>query len=147
MAKKYQVTAGVRFFNRLMQMLIRLGLAPRGMYLLTVKGRKTGQPYSTPVTLIEEAGKRWLVSPYGEVSWVRNARAAGYVSLRRGRRAETVEIIEVEPEESGPVLKKYLKREPITRPYFEVQVDSPLEAFMAEAARHPVFRIGARIDP
>lgn len=146
MAKTYQVTPVIRLFNRLMQLLIRLGLAPKGLHLLTVRGRKTGKLYSTPVTLVEEAGERWLVSPYGEVNWVRNARAAGQVTLMRGGRSETVKIVELGPEESAPVLKKYIKHEAITRPYFDVQVDSPLEAFIAEAPRHPVFRLGEPVE-
>ena len=39
--------------------------------------------YSTPVTLVEERGLRWLVAPYGEVAWVRNARVAREFTLRR----------------------------------------------------------------
>jgi hypothetical protein len=38
------------------------------------------------------------------------------------------------------VLKEYLKQVPIVQPYFDATPDSPLEAYVAEAARHPVFR-------
>lgn len=96
---------------------------------------------STPVTLVEERGLRWLVAPYGEVAWVRNARAAGEIILSRGRRAETVTVFELPPEEAAPVLKSYISRVPITRPYFDVTPASDLAAFAAEAPRHPVFRI------
>jgi deazaflavin-dependent oxidoreductase (nitroreductase family) len=137
--KKYQVTNQIRFFNRLMSILIRLGLAPTGMHLLSVRGRKSGRVYSTPVSLVEQDGQRWLVSPYGEVSWVHNARAAGHITLSRGGKLETVRIVEQGPEASAPVLKAYIAKEPITRPYFDAQPDSPLEAFVAEAERHPVF--------
>ena len=51
------------------------------MHLLTVRGRKSGLPRTTPVNLIEYQGRRWLVAPYGEVAWVRNVRAAGEVEL------------------------------------------------------------------
>jgi hypothetical protein len=54
-----------------------------------------------------------IVAPYGEVGWVRNARAAGQVTLRRGRRSEAVSIIEVSPENAAPVLKKYLVQVPV----------------------------------
>ena len=63
---------------------------------------------------------RWLVAPYGDVAWVRSARAAGRVTLTRGRRAETVPIRELEPAEAAPVLQRYVTRVPITRPYFDV---------------------------
>ena len=120
--------------------LARLGLAPH-VYVLTVPGRRTGRPYSTPVRLIEN-GTRWLVAPYGEVGWVRNARAAGTVTLGRRGRSETVAIEEVGPEEAAPVLREYVRKVPVVRPYFEADRNAPVEAFVAEAARHPVFRLG-----
>jgi hypothetical protein len=61
--------------------------------------------------------------------------------LRRGRHAETVAIVEVGPEDSAPVLQRYLSKVPITRPYFDARPDAPLDAFRAEAPQHPVFRI------
>jgi hypothetical protein len=97
--------------------------------------------HTTPVTLIEEGGQRWLVAPYGPVNWVRNARAAGQVTLTRGRRSETVTVVELSPVESAPVLKEYLKQVPVVRPFFNVTPESPLEAFIAEAPKHPVFQI------
>jgi deazaflavin-dependent oxidoreductase (nitroreductase family) len=144
MARTYQVTSVVRFANRIVQMLLRLGIGSKGTYLLTVRGRKTGKLHSNPVTLIEEGGQRWLVAPYGEVNWVHNARSAGQVILTRGRQSETVDVVELGPAESAPVLKRYVNGVPITRPYFDAGPDSPLEAFKAEAARHPVFVIQAK---
>jgi F420H(2)-dependent quinone reductase len=61
-AKKYQMTSIQRFANRTFGMLIRLGVAPKGMHVLTVRGRKSGKRYSTPVTLLEEGTSRWLVT-------------------------------------------------------------------------------------
>jgi protein-L-isoaspartate O-methyltransferase len=90
--KTYHVTSGKRIVNRFMQTLIRIGIAPKGMHALTVAGRTSGKLYSTPVTLVEQGSDRWLVAPYGEVGWVRNARVTGQVALRRGRRMETVSI-------------------------------------------------------
>jgi deazaflavin-dependent oxidoreductase (nitroreductase family) len=120
---------------------LRLGVAPKGMYLLTVRGRRSGRLYSTPVILVERGTQRWLVAPYGEVNWVRNARAAGQVTLRRGRRSATVKVIALGPDESAPVLKEYVQRIRVARPYFDAAPQAPLEAFAAEAARHPVFQL------
>ena len=90
-------------------------------------------------------GQRWLVAPYGERQWVKNARAAGQVVLRRGRRSEVVTIEEeLDPLQSATVLQRYIAQEPITRKFFDVTLKSPLENFIAEAPRHPVFRI---VDP
>ena len=127
--------------NWIVRGFLRLGVSPPHTYLLTVRGRKTGQPYSTPVTLVEKDGKRWLVAPYGEVGWVRNARAANRVTLTRGRRFETVRIHELSAEHAAPVLKTYLRQVPVARPFFDVTPRSNLRDFAAEASRHPVFRI------
>jgi hypothetical protein len=90
---------------------------------------------------VEEAGERWLVAPYGEVSWVRNARAAKQVTLLRRRRFDTVRIVELAAEDAAPVLKKYLAQVPVVRPFFDVTPNSNLPEFVAEASRHPVFRV------
>jgi deazaflavin-dependent oxidoreductase (nitroreductase family) len=132
-----------RLINVLVKGLLRVGVAGRHTYLLGVPGRRSGRTYSTPIILIEN-GQRWLVSPYGEVSWVRNARAAGQVTLSRGRSREEVKISEVGPQESAPVLREYLRRARAVRSVFDASPDSPLEAFVAEAGRHPVFRVEAR---
>jgi deazaflavin-dependent oxidoreductase (nitroreductase family) len=137
MAKTYQTTFVIKAINWFAKLGIRLGLAPASLYLLTVPGRKTGKLYSTPVSLVRRGQERWLVAPYGEVGWVRNARAAGGVSLSRAGRTERVSIVEMPPEQSAPILKAYVKQEPITQPYFDA---APGE-FVKEAARHPVFKI------
>jgi deazaflavin-dependent oxidoreductase (nitroreductase family) len=85
-----------------------MGLGPRHTSLLTAHGRRSGTPRSTPVTLVEKGSNRWLVAPYGEVSWVCNARASGQITLSRGRRLETVAIVELVPAEAAPVLKEYV---------------------------------------
>jgi hypothetical protein len=86
-------------------------------------------------------GSRWIVSPYGERPWVKNVRAAGEVSIRRGFHTESIRLEEVDARTAAPILQKYIRDAPITRPYFDVTVESPLEAFVAEAPRHPVFRV------
>ena len=146
MAKSFRMTGTRRVANRLMAAMVRLGLVPGPTYLLTVVGRKSGQSRTTPVTLVKSDGERWLVAPYGHVDWVHNARAAGRVTLRRGRRTETVDVRELGAEESAPVLRRYLRSVPIVRPYFDAGPKSPLADFVAEAPRHPVFRITESAD-
>jgi hypothetical protein len=97
--------------------------------------------HRTPVTLVEQDAGRWLVAPYGERNWVKNARAAGWVELRRGRRAERLRVGEVPPAERAPILHAYLRQVPFTRGFFDAPPGAPVEAFAAEAHRHPVLRI------
>jgi hypothetical protein len=88
-----------------------------------------------------ESGRRWLVAAYGVTNWVRNARAAGEVTLSRGCRSETIDVAEQGIAESVPVLRKYLREVPTTRPYFDATPDSTDEVLGAEVARHPVFEV------
>lgn len=142
MAATYRRGCLRRAVNVLVRGLLAAGVPLPGTYLLTVRGRRTGRSYSTPVTLVGERGRRWLVAPYGAVGWVHNARAAGRVTLSRGRHVETVSISEVSGDERGHVLKAYATRVPVTRPFFAARPDAPVEAFIAEGDRHPVFRLG-----
>lgn len=135
------MNAGRRIANAAVRAGLALGLGERNTRLLVVRGRKSGRPLSTPVTLVVEGGRRWLVSPYGERAWVKNLRAAGECELRRGRRRERVRAREVSAEEAGPVLKRYAERVAITRPYFDAKPTDPVERFIAEADRHPVFEL------
>ncbi len=141
MARSFQFSLDRRIVNRLIAWLLRFGLAPANYYLLTVRGRKTGNPHSVPVSLVREEDKRFLVAPYGEVDWVKNARASGMVRLSRRNLQEDLTIHELPVGEAAPVLKKYLQAYPITRDYFDAEVDSPLEAFEEEARSRPVFEL------
>lgn len=141
MAATYRLTPSRRAANRLVRFLLRLGLMPGPTYLLSVPGRRTGRLLTTPVTLVENGGGRWLVAPYGDVAWVRSARAAGRVTLSRGSRSETLSVRELPAAEAAPVLQRYITRVPITRRYFDARPDSPLAAFVTEAPRHPVFEL------
>ena len=132
-----------RLENTILKLLLRSGLKLGTTYILGVKGRKTGAVHSTPVIIVETDGERYLVAPYGPVNWVRNARAAGSVTLTRGSHSETVRIVEVGPEESAPILKQYVGIASATRRYFHARPDSPVEDFVAEAPGHPVFRLVA----
>ena len=141
MARTYRLGITTRAVNWLFRWLTQLGLGARYRHILTVQGRKSGRLRSTPEDVMTHAGHRWLVAPYGVTNWVWNARAAGVVQLRRGRRSERLRVVEVGPEQAVPVLRTYLHEVAVTRAYFDVTVDSPDEAFVAEAPRHPVFRV------
>ena len=141
MAARFRQTRLRRLGNLLIKPLAHLGLAGRRTHVLTVTGRKSGRRYSTPVQLVLDEDARWLVAPYGERDWVKNARAAGEVELTRARRTRRYRVEEVEAAEAARVLREYLRRTPIVKPFFDVDGDAPLEAFVAEAARHPVFRL------
>lgn len=144
MTRPYRLSPGRRAINALVRPLARLGLTGPRTVLLTVPGRRTGRLYSTPVSLVEVEGVRYAVAPYGERNWVRNARAAGEVEIRRGRRRERLAAEEVTGADAVPVLRRYYEAGRVTRPFFDVSLDSPVEEWVAEAPRHPVFRLRVR---
>jgi len=142
MAKTYRVPSFVRLANYLTTTLLRAGMKPGNMALLTVRGRKSGLPRTTPVALIEHDGQRWLIAAFGEVDWVRNLRAAGEASLKRGRRPQHILVKELSAEEAAPILKKSLAEAPgFLLKNFDATPESPLKHFEREALNHPVFLV------
>jgi deazaflavin-dependent oxidoreductase (nitroreductase family) len=141
-----QVPTFVRLGNVLTTTLLRagfklVGLGNYPMYLLTVRGRKSGQPRTVSIAIIERNGKRYLGTPFGVVDWVRNLRAAGAAILTRGRRSETVNAIELPPREAALVLREEIKGgNPFAR-YFGVTTESSLEDFERATIHHPVFSL------
>jgi hypothetical protein len=132
MPKTYRLSLGTRLVNALFRLITRLGLGASYRHILTVPGRKTGRLYSTPVDLIEVDGHRWLV-------WVRNARAAGEVTLSRGRHTDKFKVEEAELEAAVPVLRKYIAEIRVTRPYFNANPDSSDEAMPQNSRGTPSF--------
>jgi len=137
----YKRTHILRLINAAEAFRIRMGIAPAHRYLLTVVGRRSGRPRTTPVALVARGDGRWLVAPYGEVAWVRDARAAGNISLSRGGHREHRRLTQASATEAGVVLKDYVALEPITRPFFRATAEDPTGTFAAEADLHPVFRL------
>ena len=130
-----------RGLNVVVRPLARLGLAGSRTHVLTVQGRASGKLWSTPVSIVTLRGERFLVAPYGERNWVKNARAAGWVELQRGRRRERLAVEEVAEGQAVPVLREYYRRFRVTRPFFDVTLESPDADWLAEARRHPAFRL------
>jgi deazaflavin-dependent oxidoreductase (nitroreductase family) len=131
-----------RFFNRAFGFLVGLGLGLPHNYLLQVRGRKSGRIYSTPVDLLQFKGTRFLVAPRGRTQWVRNAEAAGEVTLKKGRQRQQFRLRPVPAEEKLEVLKAYLERfRPTVQRYFPVPAGSPAQAFAGVAGNYPVFEL------
>ena len=150
-SKTAQVPAFVHLGNVVTIALLRAGFKIVGpgvvvgrypMYLLTVRGRKSGQPRTVPIAVIERNGKRYAGAPYGVVDWVRNLRAAEKAILTRGRRSQTVKAHELPPREAALVLREdVMDGNPFAR-YFGVTASSPLEEYERAIVKHPLFLLG-----
>ena len=137
-----QPTTAEKMFNRGMGILVGLGMGPSYMYLLEVRGRKTGKLYSTPVDVLEIDRKRFLVAPRGRTQWVRNAEAAGEIMLIKRSKRERFRLRPLSGEEQLNVLKAYLDRfKSVVQRYFSVAAGSPPQAFAPVAENHPAFEL------
>jgi deazaflavin-dependent oxidoreductase (nitroreductase family) len=135
-------TPGEKVFNRVFGFLVGLGVGFSYNYLLQVRGRKSGKLYSTPIDLLEQNGKRYLVAPRGRTQWVRNAEAAGEIILKRGSTRQKYRLRPIPDSEKPAILKAYLdtfKREVQT--YFSVPAGSPVEAFSELTSSYPAFEL------
>jgi len=130
------------FMNRAVGMLARLGVGPRYLHLLEVQSRRSGKTFATPVNLLEVNGHRYLVGGRGHTAWSKNALAAGFVTLRRGRRSQRFRAIAVVDDRKPGILKAYLQeyRRTVQR-FFALPADSPLDAFATISNNHPVFEL------
>src|SRR5690348_10910667 len=142
--RKYEApSSGEKLFNRVFGFLAGMGIAPSFIYLLEVRGRKSGKIYSTAVNLMELDGKQFLVEPRGRTQWVRNAEAAGEVTLKRGARRR-YRLRPLEDSEKPHVLKTYLTNyKSAVKKFFPIPPGAPVEEFAKIAWEYPVFELSA----
>lgn len=129
--------------NTMLTRVLRKGRGPSFMRLLTVHGRTTGTARTTPVVPVRDGEATWVVSPFGDVGWARNARATGRIELQRGDEHTTYAVRELDAQEAVPVLRRYLSMPSrfFVRRHFAVSARSTDDAIAAEADRHPVFEL------
>ncbi len=137
MAKTYRMDGTQRVINGIYRWLTDRGLGAEFRQILTVRGRQAGEPRSLPVDVLEVDGSSWLVSPYGLVNWVRNVRAAGTRTLRRGGTETAWRATEVAGPEAVPVIRAHLRAVPVTQPYWDVTEDST-DSGLAAAVPNPL---------
>jgi deazaflavin-dependent oxidoreductase (nitroreductase family) len=138
----------VHRLNPLIERLLRLGVPMGPNVLMSVRGRKSGELRTFPVALLEAEGRKFLFSPFGEVNWVHNLRAAGTATIQRGRREQHVDAVEIAPDEAAPVLEAGLRpvlRMPLFGPmiggWYGIDRRSTADDYLAAARRHPAFEL------
>lgn len=144
-AEPVRVPGFVHAFNGIGRRLVSAGfLGPN--VLLTVRGRKSGLPRSTPVALVDIRGRRWILGTFGEVAWVKNLRAAGQATITRKRRQQLVAATELSPTEAATfyrhVLTPYVTGLPFGRLLLRVLGAADMLTDPEGAARRrPVFEL------
>jgi deazaflavin-dependent oxidoreductase (nitroreductase family) len=144
MERAMPVPRWISFFNPIAKALLGLGVPMGPDVLLTVRGRKSGLPRSTPVAVAELAGRLWVISPFGEVDWARNLRAAGRGTIRSGARLFEVTARELDEAERvafyRDVLAPYLRSNKLAAWIVAVVDRLPADP-VAAAAAGPVFEL------
>ncbi|MCW2844425.1 MAG: putative nitroreductase [Nocardioides sp.] len=106
---------------------------------LTVLGRRSGAPRTTPLLCVPHEG-RWLVagSYFGGPKtplWVGNLRAAGEAEIKTGRERHTVTARELDGEERTRMWQVMLRTWPNYAKY-EERTDRVIPVFLLERRRH-----------
>lgn len=139
----------LKYGNAAVKILNRLGIPAGPPRILTVRGRVSGEPRSTPVSIVTLNGARYVVAGR-RMDWVKNVRAAGEGELQRGRRHEKVSFTELPEDQRGPVLRAYWHQHSqgrkVAARIFEAGENAGADEFEAAAPRCAVFRL-APINP
>jgi deazaflavin-dependent oxidoreductase (nitroreductase family) len=129
--------------NKFMIAVQKLGIPTGPAMVLTVPGRKTGKPRSTPMTPFEHDGGLYVVAGYPGADWASNARAAGAGTLSRGRTSRRVKIVELSAAQSRPVLRTFAIKVPVGVGFAKragLVHDGAPDEFAALAGQLTVFR-------
>ena len=132
--------------NKVFMAMMGLGLPVSGKeapMVLTVPGRKSGEPRSTPITPMYVDDERYVVSGFPGADWVKNARAADTATLTSGKTAETVRMVELSPEDARPLLRRFPTLVPTGVSFMKrsgLVTDATPDEFEALAGRCAVFR-------
>jgi deazaflavin-dependent oxidoreductase (nitroreductase family) len=135
--------------NRIVKTLQWAGLPLGTIHVLTVPGRVSGRPRTTPVSPLVVDGRRYVVAGLPQSDWARNARAAGRGELARGRRRQDVVLTEVtDPDLRRAVVRAFPTEVPGGVDFFVrlglVEGADP-DQFAAAADRVAVFEIDTRV--
>ncbi len=146
MAERIKPPRWLKPMNKVLMAAARTGLPIFGKerpVVLTVLGRKTGKPRSTPITPMEVDGQRYVVGGFPGADWVRNAQANPEAQLTRGRQTERIRMVELSVEEARPLLRQFPTLVPTGVGFMKgagLITEGRPEEFEALAGRCSVFR-------
>jgi deazaflavin-dependent oxidoreductase (nitroreductase family) len=136
----------LKWANKLFIRMSRLGMSFGGESpaVLTVRGRKSGRDRSTPVTPMTVDGQQYVVAGFPGADWVANVRAAGEVTLARGRDVRQARMVEMSADDARPLLRMFPEKVPTGVGFMKragLVSDGRPEEFEALAGRIAVFRV------
>ena len=143
MSVETRLPGWLKVANPLIVALQRRGLAVGTMHVLTVPGRRSGEPRTTPVSPLTVDGRRYIIAGLEGADWVKNVRASRWAILARGRQEQRVGLVELTVDGRVPILRAFPREVPHGVQFFRQLhgVSGDPEEFAALALRCPVFRV------
>ena len=151
MTVRSTATAVPGFVDRsraLVTRLLRLGLPMGPNVLMTITGRKSGQPRTVPVAILKADGREFVFAAFGETAWVHNLRAARAATIHRGRRRHEVRAVEVDETTAAHALEVGLRSVmrvprigPMIAGWYGIDRRSTAADFAESARHHPAFEL------
>jgi deazaflavin-dependent oxidoreductase (nitroreductase family) len=131
-----RVPVQVRLFSPILKALVSAGVPLGYNGLITIPGRKSGQPRTAAVAILPDSGRLWVWAPWGDVHWVQNLRAAGHATITVRRKREDVTATELDQAQRvtffRDVLAPFARRFPLGVTFIRlvdgVDVNRPEEA-------------------
>ena len=130
--------------------LLAAGLPLGPNVLLTIRGRTSGEPRTTPIAVVEVDGRRFVMGAYGDVQWTKNLRAAGEAEIGHGGDAERVLARELTRDEAedwfANTLSPYVRRQGaffrlFAKGFFGMVAPDIMGDPVAAARNRPVFEL------
>ncbi len=122
-------------------------LLGQGFAVITVRGRRTGKVYATPINVLEESDGFTVVSLRSR-TWWRNLRGGASAELRVGGVEYTVQgqVIE-EQEQVGQGLDAFFRRIPGAAKYYGIHVGPDGQIPRADLEKAASERVIIRLKP
>jgi len=147
-ARRSSIPRVVPILNPLIRRLLHIGMPMGPNALVTIRGRRSGEPRTFPAAVMDAGDRQYLVATFGETNWVRNLRVAGEGTFRRGRTGHAFRASEVPIDRAGPVLRQALEpflRSRLTSPllgsWYGLGASSTDADYERAAVIHPIFEL------
>lgn len=111
--------------------------------VLRTRGRRSGEPRTSPLGVIGHEGAEYVVSPNGTRDWVRNLRGGAECALVANGETSERRAVAPAPEEAAGAVVTYLRAldQPFALQAFPVSADASPEEVAAHLDTIAVFRL------
>jgi deazaflavin-dependent oxidoreductase (nitroreductase family) len=113
----HDAPAFIRLSAPITRRMLRFGVPMGPNALLTVRGRRSGQPQTVPLAIAQIDGRRFVVGTFGDTNWVLNLRRNPDAKLTLGSDVQAVHAVELTTDQKrqffGRTMPAYLRTLPL----------------------------------